>query len=230
MKDVATDGEGFVLAGGQSSRMGQDKALVMLAGKPLVEHALAVLRATRLRDTGPAGTRVAGAGLSARIAGARSDLSRFAPVVPDDAPDLGSSKGPLSGVCSALHHATAEWAVFVSVDQPLMTPSLLTFMLEHARLTGRPVTLVSLNGFAQTFPAVVRRDALAVLLEELHGGRPGCFAGFKAAGVSVICVENVVQTGHVVDARGFPPYVWFRNVNTPEDLAAAGREFRCGID
>lgn len=212
--------EGFVLAGGQSSRMGQDKALVMLAGKPLVEHALAVLRGTGLR----------GAGLSARIAGARSDLSRFAPVVPDEAPDFVPSSGPLSGVCSALHQAAAEWVVFVSVDQPLMAPSLLTFMLEHARLTGRPVTLVSLNGFAQTFPAVVRRDALPVLLAELHGGRAGCFAAFKAARVSVICVENVVQTGHVADARGFAPYVWFRNVNTPEDLAAAGMDIRSEMD
>jgi hypothetical protein len=35
---------GYVLAGGRSSRMGTDKALLELAGKPLIEHAVAKLR------------------------------------------------------------------------------------------------------------------------------------------------------------------------------------------
>ena len=35
---------GYVLAGGQSSRLGQDKALLPLAGKTLLEHAVETLR------------------------------------------------------------------------------------------------------------------------------------------------------------------------------------------
>ena len=37
------DAVGFVLAGGKSSRMGQDKAQVQFAGQPLAEHALGTL-------------------------------------------------------------------------------------------------------------------------------------------------------------------------------------------
>ncbi len=42
--DAACDASGFVLAGGQSSRMGRDKALLTFAGQPLIAHALAILR------------------------------------------------------------------------------------------------------------------------------------------------------------------------------------------
>ncbi len=199
------DAEGFVLAGGLSSRMGRDKALVELAGKPLIAWALDVLR---------------GAGQVARIAGARADLSAFAAVVPDEAVDA----GPLSGVCSALRAAEAEWAVFVPVDLPLIPASLIRILVEHARSTGAAVTVASLNGFAQTFPAVVRRDALPVLRAELDAGRAGAFAAFVSAGVRVVPVEMVP----VQDERGWPAYRWFWNVNTPGELQRLVGVLRAG--
>lgn len=188
--------EGFVLAGGRSSRMGRDKALVELAGKPLICWALETLR---------------GARLSARIAGARAELGAFAAVLPDDAADL----GPLGGVCSALKWATAEWAVFLAVDLPLVPASLIRFLIEHGRVTGSPVTVASLNGYAQTFPAVVRRDALPVLCEELSAGRLGAFAAFSKAGAHVVPVEMAVQARGEL---GWPAYRWFWNVNSPGEL------------
>jgi molybdopterin-guanine dinucleotide biosynthesis protein A len=191
--------DAFILAGGQSTRMGQDKALVPLAGKPLIQHALDLLRA---------------AGLPARIAGARNDLNRYAPVIPDDT----SGRGPLSGICTALRRTATDLALFLTIDLPLMPPSLLHYLIAHATLTGRAVTLPSISGFPQTFPAVIRRDALPLLETELEAGRGGCFAAFQAAGASIIPVEMIVQTGHVSDPRGLPPFRWFTNANTPAEL------------
>lgn len=86
---------GFVLAGGQSSRMGRDKALELFGGRSLIEIALETLRQ---------------AGVDAAIAGARSELSGFAPVVEDREPD----QGPLAGICAALSATSAERVAFVS--------------------------------------------------------------------------------------------------------------------
>jgi len=194
---------GFVLAGGQSSRMGRDKALVQFAGLPLIENALGILRQ---------------AGLVPQIAGARSDLARFAPVVSDREPGL----GPLSGICAALESTQATHAVFLPVDQPLIPASLVAYLLFHARITGHAVTLLSLCGAMQTFPAVLSRAALPTLLAELSTGRRACWRAFRAAGAAVVPVELLAQAGHVASqAAGLgwlPPCRWFLNVNTPGDL------------
>lgn len=201
---------GFVLAGGRSSRMGRDKAIVELHG-----HTLAALAVNALKASG----------LSAAIAGARSGLGHLAPVVADEAPD----EGPLRGVCTALGSTNAELAVFLPVDLPFIPSSLLSYMVSDARVTGAAVTLVSVNGFIQTFPAVIRAGLLPFLQEELVAGRRGCFAAFQAAssrvdeGLRVTPVELLVQPGQVRDKGDLPAYRWFLNVNTPGDVERADR-------
>jgi molybdenum cofactor guanylyltransferase len=204
------DVAGFVLAGGRSSRMGRDKALVELNGRTLASRAVDLLRA---------------AGLNPAIAGARSDLTPLAPVIADQKPD----EGPLRGICSALASTQSKLALFTSVDLPLLPASLLAYLVRHALTTGDAVTIASMNGFAQTFPAVVRSDLLPHLREEMEAGRGGCFLAFHAAAeevgerVSVIPVELLVQAGQASDDGAMPAYRWFLNVNAPDELEQAAR-------
>jgi molybdopterin-guanine dinucleotide biosynthesis protein A len=202
------DAMGFVLAGGRSSRMGVDKALVEFNGHPLVAHALRILRE---------------AGLPAGIAGARSALDRFAPVVEDREAD----RGPLAGICAALAATSARFAVFISVDSPLLPPSVLTWLLNSARSSGAAVTLATLRGVARTFPAVVDRLTLPFLEEKLAAGDGGCFFAFEAACASlgrtldVLSLRDAFEHGKVAHPEELPLNLWFRNLNTPEDLEQA---------
>jgi molybdenum cofactor guanylyltransferase len=188
--------------------MGKDKALVEFRGQPLVAHALGILR---------------GAGLDASIAGARSTLNAFAPVVDDSKPGL----GPLSGICAALDSSTTRWAVFVPVDLPLLPASLVRYLLDHAQTTGIAVTLVSVGGFVQTFPAVLDRAVLPLVQSELDAGRGGCFAALKYAAaslgqpVSVVAAELLVQPGQIAHPDALPAASWFFNVNSAGDLRRA---------
>jgi molybdopterin-guanine dinucleotide biosynthesis protein A len=193
--------------------MGGDKALVQFGGRPLVERALGILRE---------------AGLTASIAGARTAaaleaLKAFAPVVEDAI----AGHGPLSGICTALASTDARWAVFVPVDLPLLPASFVAFLLNHAQITERAITLASVNGFAQSFPAVVDRVALPALERELEAGRGGCFAGFQAActqlnqPLTIVAVEALVQAGQVAHPEDLPAARWFLNVNRREDLCRA---------
>jgi len=208
---------GFVLAGGQSSRMGTDKALLSFAGQPLIARALEILQ---------------GAELSPSIAGAQAQLAGFAPVIQDPElvfqdPETVRGLGPLAGICAALDSTAAEYAVFLPVDLPLLPSSLVSCLLSHARITGAIVTVPSVNGFAQTFPVVIHRAALPELRSRLRSLERGCYAAFKAAAgissqpFSILSVELLVQARQIDHPTGLPPALWFANVNSPADLARA---------
>lgn len=199
---------GFVLAGGRSSRMGRDKSLIALGGRPLVAHALEILQ---------------GAGLSTCLAGAGTGLEKYGPVVADAEP----GRGPLGGICAALTATAAPQAVFLPVDTPFMPTSLIAYLIDEAIVTGAAVTVASLNGAVQPFPVVLGRRTLPVLEGLLEAGRGGCLAGFEAAAahfgeaVAVVPVEIVVQSGQVVHPGGLPAVFWFLNVNTPDGVRRA---------
>lgn len=213
---------GFVLAGGKSSRMGRDKSLLQFAGRPLIEHALSILRQAHL-PASIAGIPQSGSAAPGRTGVAGSSMAEFAPTVEDAEPGL----GPLAGICAAIASTPARYVVFLPVDLPLLPASLLTFLLSHAAITGRAVTVPALSGFTQTFPAVLNRDVLPVLKQALDAGRGGCFSAFQAAAasagqsISSVAVELLAQSGHVAHPDGLPPVLWFLNLNTPRDLERA---------
>lgn len=103
---------GVILAGGEGTRMGGvDKALLPLAGQPLLAHVSARFM-----------PQVADLALSAN-----GDATRFAgfglPVLPDD-----RAQGPLSGVLAALEWAAATGAdavATVAVDTPFFPCDLV---------------------------------------------------------------------------------------------------------
>jgi molybdopterin-guanine dinucleotide biosynthesis protein A len=207
---LPTTADAFVLAGGRSSRMGNDKALVALAGKPLIHHALDILRE---------------AGLDPQIAGARSDFSSLAPILHDD--PTASGQGPLSGICTALASGRADIAVFLPVDLPLLPPGLVAYLVRHADTSQSAVTLVSVSSFVQTFPVVIGREALPLLQARLHSDDRNCLKAFREASrilskpFTVLPVELLLQSGQISHSDDFPPAVWFLNLNSPRDLARA---------
>ncbi len=203
-----TDGaEGFVLAGGRSSRMGQDQALLQVGGRSLVEIAL-----DKLRSIGVA---------APRIAGALTDMSSHAPVIPDLHPGC----GPLSGIEAALAATTAPLNLFLPVDMPLLPARFLNWMLLRAEITGALVTVPRINGQAQPLCAVYHRDLLRPITASLLAGNYKVMSVVTAADgqsqtVDVFDTERLTSTHpELLGFSRLPLYRWFHNCNLPADMA-----------
>ncbi len=202
--------EAFVLAGGRSSRMGQDKAKLPWAGRPLLEIALEKLRALPLAA-------------APRIAGARSDVSSQAAVIADIHPDC----GPLSGIEAALTASSRPLNIFLPVDLPLLPLALLNRMLFRAQTTRAFITIPRLNGLPQPLCAIYHRSLLPGITASIEARRHKVMAAVVSAAreaggdtaIDIFDIESLASIDHELPGSSpLPPYRWFHNCNTPEDM------------
>ncbi|GAB2561034.1 molybdenum cofactor guanylyltransferase [Dyella jejuensis] len=101
---------GVVLAGGRSSRMGRDKALLLWQGRPLIEQQIALLRAAGAHDV--------------KVSGDRPGYDGIA----DGAPHA----GPLGGIASIAAVCPDGELLIVPVDMPRLQPALLQRLRDTA--------------------------------------------------------------------------------------------------
>lgn len=103
---------GVIAAGGAGIRMGTDKALVELGGRPLLEHVAAALEET---------------GMPVVVSGRKQDFRGY-DMVPDAVGFDGG--GPALGLLSVFRRYAANDLFLVAVDQPLLRPATVMRLLE----------------------------------------------------------------------------------------------------
>ncbi len=191
----------FVLTGGKSERMGQDKATLRLpSGNTLLEHALAV--------AGAVASEV-------RIVGPRERYASFA-WAGELIEDIYPNAGPLAGIHAGLCESKTDWALVIAVDMPSLTPEFLRWLVMEAKRTSKLVTVVSAGKGLQPLCAVYRKEFADVAGVALEEGRYKVDASFPAADTRVIGEAELI-------AAGFAPSI-FANVNTPQEFQSATRK------
>ena len=187
----------FILAGGQSTRMGRDKALLEVDGETLVERALGLLR---------------GLGLAPRICGSRLDLAHFADVVPDNFPLC----GPLGGIEAALAVSDTELNLFVPVDLPGLPGDFLRWLMARAETGQAVATIPKYGGRLQPLCAVYRPQFADAAENSLRSGHYKIDALFAAPHTRIVAEKEL-------ESAGFSSSM-FRNLNTPGELEAVRNE------
>ena len=188
--------------------MGQDKALLLFRGQPMIRLAVQTLREVCTETS---------------IAGNRDDLAGFAPVVRETRGDV----GPGAGLEAALAACSQPWAMFLPVDVPLLPSALLclwaTEVLRQTE-TGCCASFLLADGEKHPaccmLPCTALRDVSEALdrgerrLERLlYAGEAAGHGRVWPAEASTFLLEDIVAPSVL--------RLWFSNVNTPGELAEA---------
>lgn len=186
-----------VQAGGESRRMGSDKALIPFLGQPLIQRVLG--RLAHLADevivttNNPPAYRFLGLPIAA---------------------DLLPGRGALGGLFTALSVATQPLVAVVACDMPFVNPGLL--QAAHAKLLAFDCDAVIplTAGGSEPFHAVYRRETcLPAIQRALQADKWRVNSWFDDVNLCYLSEEAI----HNHDPQGLA----FWNVNTPEEFEQA---------
>jgi molybdopterin-guanine dinucleotide biosynthesis protein A len=184
-----------ILAGGSSSRMGTNKALLEVGGKGMLGRTVDLLRPL-----------VDDLFLVADAAGTYAGLGL--PIIPDIHPGCGA----VGGIHAALRHAAHPLVLCVACDMPHLGRGVIELLLTLAR-TGEDALIPRIGGLPEPLLAVYGRSACAGFEQAIATGRFRVMQALDGRRVRFIDEPEL----RAVD----PGLRSFVNVNTPGELAAA---------
>jgi molybdopterin-guanine dinucleotide biosynthesis protein A len=180
-----------ILAGGQSKRMGRDKAFLKVGGRRVIERVID--RVKPLTDDLFIGTNAAE---KYQAFGLR--------VVADVYPD----KAALGGIYSAIHAARHARVLVVACDMPFLNARLLQYLIDLAPTADVVAPLIH-PPQPETLHAVYSKNCLPAIEPRLLADKLRVIGFFDDVSVRYVQRDEVVK----ID----PDFHSFINMNTPED-------------
>ena len=195
MKNKRSDITAFILSGGKSSRIGTNKALLQIEGKPLIQRLVELLDLIFSEVV---------------ISSNESDLYKF--TGKKIIQDIFAGRGPLAGIHSILKFTNTKMNFIISCDLPLISTELINYIVNYK--TVKDIILpVAYGRIQQTCGLYSKKILIEVekLLIESHKKNS------KLKG-SIYELMDRVTTGIIeVDKFDFYSPDLFLNINTPED-------------
>lgn len=181
-----------ILAGGQSSRMGTDKAMLEIDGKPLIRHAydtLTTLFPPPLLIT--------------------NSPERYRFLNCPTAADLYPGEGSLAGIHAALTHSPTDLVFLVACDMPYLSPEVIRFLCSlsdnHDAVVAR-----SSDGI-EPLHALYRRSCLPVMEQMLQQGEKRIRDALGRVNTRYVAWDELSHLPGV--------HQTFLNLNTPDDFS-----------
>lgn len=184
------DVTGVILAGGESSRMGRNKALLEVNGEPMI--GTAYRRMAELFD-------------NVLLVTNTPEIYEFIPC--RKLADIYPCMGPLAGIHAALSGCSGDRVFVTACDMPSLNPHLIRELGSIQR--GADVVIPETPGGLEPLHAFYAKSCLPKMERMLRAGERRILSFFDQAQV------RLVPRGRI--AALDPDFSSFRNINTPED-------------
>jgi len=179
---------GIILSGGQSTRMGSDKALLKVNGKTLLENAIltckSVCNEIIISSDNPAHKKT----------GYKIISDEF------------KNSGPLSGIYSCLTNSQTDWNFIISVDAAFVEPSFIQFLINKTDNFDAIVPFH--NQGKEPLISMYHKNGIKLMLTHLQSGNLKMH--------NLLHAMNTHYVDSQKWANQFPQI--FRNLNRPGDL------------
>jgi len=198
----------FILAGGNSSRMGQHKGLLDFAGVPLIVETVHLLEPL-VREVVVVGSPERYVGLGLRVIRDRK-IGRSDEL----------TQGPLVGIASALRVTQTPWNLILACDLPYLSGAWIDWLLSTATASSAEVVMPQTRHGVEPLAAVYRRECVSAIDASLGRG---------LRKVSDALGDLRVKLIHSREWRTFDPDGRvLANMNTPADYAEARKWWATG--
>ena len=179
---------GLVLAGGKSSRFGQDKALALYQGVRFLDRAVSILESVDLKP------------IVVTRRGADYPFLKY-PVLYDKLPD----QGPLGGIYTAMTVFKNTTFLILTCDMPALTSETLRELLNEHEPARQLTCYSTINRAEQPFPAIYEPSILKIIREKIIKNDLSMTSLFRE-----IPLRKVINRQDRLNV--------FSNMNTQEDL------------
>jgi molybdopterin-guanine dinucleotide biosynthesis protein A len=182
----------FIIAGGQSSRFGEDKCLFRYQGRALIERVIESVRP-----------------VIDRIAIVADDAGRFAYLGLPCHGDIFHGLGPFGGIHAALVNSQTERAFIFACDMPDISAALISHM---AAVPGEfDVIIPVIAGKYEPLHAVYAKSCAGPMEKSIRGGARRIISFFDEVSVRTVPEEEIRKYAD--------PSLVFRNINYRRDAA-----------
>lgn len=195
-----SDITGIILSGGRSTRMGENKSLLVLNEKSVIEQVL-----DKMQE------------IFSRVILITNQTKEYEFLKVEMFEDVFKYQGPLAGIHSGLYHTTTEKNFIISCDLPLMTKEMIEFIVDYE--TDKSITVTRADGFIQQLCGVYSKECVSAA-EKLLASEvtiSGNHHNHKSKCQVLQLIDHV--GAEIIDAEKIPCYEigMFLNMNRKED-------------